>query len=86
MKLRVNGQDWRIARRRAPSDGHDLGSCDWPTKRIYVDEHLTGKRLVETVIHEVAHANLWCLSEEAVEELARTATRLLYKLKAIPRD
>lgn len=61
----------------------DDGSCSPPKHKIrYIDicPSTNGKKLLDTLIHEGIHATLWDLDEEAVVEVARDITNLLWKL------
>jgi len=60
------------------------GLCEAPTnhsseRRIFIAPSLKGKELVETLIHESLHAELWCLDEETVTRVAVEITELLSK-------
>lgn len=65
-------------------DQEKYGSCDhWSTKKpvIRVDSKLTGRILLDTLIHESAHA--WfddLIKEDAIGEFATDVARLVSKL------
>lgn len=65
------------------SPGTDRGLCDAPynkNKHILVHEDLRGEERLEVLIHEMLHAGVWDLAEEAVGETARDIARVLTKL------
>jgi len=83
-RLTINGRKWRIKlvpAREMPRDA--LGDCDHPPgphPTIRVRRNLTQQRLAEVICHEVLHASLPALSEEAVTETARVLGRVLFSL------
>lgn len=59
------------------------GLCDAPStkgKTIKIAKHLEGEERLEVLIHEMLHAGLWDLAEEAVAELAKDLARELTRL------
>jgi hypothetical protein len=75
---------WRILFvPRDELDGDD-GDCDDPTVRgrtIRIADDLAGEELLETLLHECAHAAGWILDErDFVEPFARDVARLLSRL------
>jgi len=83
-RLTINGRKWRIKlvpAREMPRNA--LGDCDHPPgphPTIRVRRNLTQQRLAEVICHEVLHASLPALSEEAVTETARVLGRVLFSL------
>lgn len=62
----IGDQRWKIQRARLRTH---RGDCDITTKTIRVDEQLHGEELVEVLAHEIIHARLWDIDEQAVVEL-----------------
>ena len=46
--------------------------------KILVNPNQTERQLMNTIIHEMAHAFFWNKSEENVSKFANTVTRFLY--------
>ena len=68
---------------------HIRGLCDPPEKKkkaIQIDKKLEGEEKLEVLLHEMLHAGLWDLSEEAVEELATDLARELTKIGYVHKD
>ena len=62
--------------------GNARGSCDPPTKpnkEIKILSSLKGQEKLEVMLHEILHAALWDLDEQAIEETAADAARALWK-------
>lgn len=78
-RITIGGKHWRlvyVAMRNTD------GSCDAPDatgKTIRIARRLKRypRALAETLVHEIVHACLWPLSEEAVEQAAIDIVRLL---------
>lgn len=83
-RLTINGRKWRVRlvpAREMPRDA--LGDCDHPPgphPTIRVRRNLTQQRLAEVIAHEVLHASLPSLSEEAVCDAAAAIGRALFSL------
>jgi hypothetical protein len=61
------------------------GTCDHPktvgkTIQILDNKKISSKRKLEVCIHEVLHAALWDLSEEAVDETSKSIADILWRL------
>jgi hypothetical protein len=70
----IAGQRWKIVRaklRRA------YGECDYDTRTIRIDERVTGRELLDTLIHELVHARWPDLHEQAVIEFSNIAAEVL---------
>lgn len=68
--------------RRVSNLGNARGSCDPPTKpnkEIRIISSLKGQELLEVMLHEILHAALWDLDEQAIEETAEDAARAIWK-------
>jgi hypothetical protein len=85
MKHTINGKRYEIKYTdNIPGDELGLlcGLCDAPDtkgKTIYIRNGLPFKMHIQTLIHETMHACLWCLSEEAVEQIEADLTDVLIK-------
>jgi len=83
-RVSIAGRKWRIRlvpAREMPRDA--LGDCDHPPGRhptIRIRRNLPQRDLLDTAIHEVLHASLPALSEEAVTETAHDIARVLFAL------
>jgi hypothetical protein len=72
---------WEFVRVPRLKNG-DRGECDPPTKKnkqIRILKRLKGEELLEVRIHEIIHAGLWDIDEDAVAELSRDAARAIWK-------
>lgn len=76
--IRIRGQRWRI--RFVPNLGDCEGVCDKPARTIRIALGYPDEQTMDSVIHEVLHAALWDLDEEAVEETANAVSSALAKL------
>ena len=72
----IDGKRWRVRRGAIRSralykgkvvDKHHWGRTYPPTKTITIAWGLTPAQQLQTLVHEVLHASLWDLDEEAVE-------------------
>lgn len=66
---------------KAPKEKHWRGSCDDPCSRspkIHIDPNLPDRDLLNTIIHECIHAELYMLDEEAVGLIGDDLSRILY--------
>lgn len=59
----------------------DLGSCDHKRKTITVPVNGDTKDELDTIIHEVLHAEFPFLVEEYVNRCAKDLSRILWKFK-----
>jgi hypothetical protein len=81
-RFRMAWRRWR----RSPDEvtGGNVGRCDHPNKiscqmNIYPNQEAVD--LLETVLHENAHAALPDVEEEAVDEMCQATMRLLRRMK-----
>jgi hypothetical protein len=80
MRHKIRGKMWNV--RRVPNLGNARGSCDPPTKpnkEIKILSSLRGQEFLEVLLHEILHAALWDLDEEAVSETAEDAARAIWR-------
>ena len=75
---RIRGQRWRI--RFVPNLGDAEGICDKPNRIIRIAKGYPEQNTLDSVIHELIHAALWDLDEEAVAETANSISEALWKL------
>ena len=65
-KIRIRGRWWKIIVGRCNGMGKAEGFCVYDERTIYLKP---GTDLPSTLLHEVAHAALPDINEDAVEEL-----------------
>jgi len=83
MKVKVRGKFWNLVFTAKGLPENTRGLCDPPTaknKTIRIEPGQTPLLELDTIIHELIHAGLWDLDEEAVEELATDITVILDRL------
>lgn len=71
----IAGQDWKIRFTRLR--GKAAGWCEYDKRKILVDTRLSGVALLETVVHEVLHAEFPWLTEASVTESAADIAKIL---------
>ncbi len=76
--VQIRGQRWRI--RFVPNLGPCEGVCDKPSRTIRIAQGYPEKDTMDSIIHELIHAALWDLDEEAVGETANAISDALWKL------
>ena len=64
--FKINGEEWRIVAvspfhpyLAKPDGGFTVGACDDFTKKIYLNENLTGSFMRKVLCHEIAHAAMF---------------------------
>lgn len=62
--LKIRGDKWKIVIGRPPENKCD-GLCHYATSTIYIRPSADR---IPTIVHEILHACLWDVSEEAIEE------------------
>jgi len=80
MRHKIRGKMWNV--RRVTNLGNARGSCDPPTKpnkEIKILSSLRGQEFLEVLLHEILHAALWDLDEQAVSETAEDAARAIWR-------
>ena len=81
MRVLIRGKVWQLIEQRTLPDGRN-GDCDGPDtkgKQIRILRALSGKPLLDTLVHEVLHAALWDLGEGPVLSLANEVARSLWQ-------
>lgn len=76
--LKIRGQRWRI--RFVPYLGEAEGLCEKPSRTIKIALGKPPQDTMDSIIHEVLHAALWDLDEEAVLTTANAISEALWKL------
>lgn len=85
IRTRIKGQTWRIEFANIGDYGHcEYGSCR-RTRRIRLNPSQSDEDLLDTVIHEMTHAQDWDLDEEAVHQRATEIALVLHRLFRIQR-
>jgi len=84
----IGGKSWRIEYAHIADYGHcEYGSCR-RTRRIRINPNQSDEALLDTLIHEVLHAQDWDLDENAVARRAtemRTAICKMFRVSRIGR-
>ena len=70
--LYIGDRRWKVRRERI---GTHRGDCDITQRVIRADERLQGEELLEVLAHEIIHARLWDIDEQAVLELGQAIAR-----------
>lgn len=76
--LRIRGQRWRL--RFVTHLGENRGVCDKPNRIIRIVSCQEGQMEMDTIIHEILHAALWDLDEEAVHDTANAIAAALWRV------
>lgn len=76
--LKIRGQKWRL--RFVPYLGEAEGVCNKPERTIRIALGKPGHDTMDSIIHEVLHAALWDLDEDAVFTTANAISDALWKL------
>lgn len=80
--IEINGEEWTIRytskiKNRRGNPLTDLGHCVYRTKTIWIRSHQSRESEIDTVLHEVEHAQQPDLSEEAIARNAKEQTAVL---------
>jgi hypothetical protein len=77
----IDGKPWtiRMVPRAKVLDRAD-GSANHRRRVIRIANDLTPDAQVETLLHEIAHARLWDLDEEAIHDLTRAQSSALWPI------
>jgi hypothetical protein len=76
--IKVRGQRWRL--RFVTNLGDNRGICDKPARVIRILSGQDGQMEMDTIIHEILHAALWDLDEEAVGTTANAIAEALWRV------
>lgn len=81
MKVRLNGETWRIIRRGRSRGVKKVHGYTLTDKRaIYLSPQLKGRKLIEIAVHELIHARFIDLDEDSVTEAAEAIALVLHRL------
>jgi len=80
MRFKIRGQYWQIVWSKLPRS--TLGLCDWASRTITIStsKRVKGELELDTICHEILHAAMPDLGEDAIEETASDIARVLTKL------
>jgi hypothetical protein len=85
IRTTIRGDVWRVEFAHIGDYGHcEFGSCR-RTRRIRLSPSQSDGELLDTVIHEMIHAQDWDLSEEAVTQRATEIATVLQRLFDVTR-
>ena len=83
--IRIAGKAWRIEYAPIGDWGHcEYGSCR-RTRRIRINPNQSDGDLLDTLIHEMLHAQDWALSEDAVGPRATEIKTAILRLFDVTR-
>jgi hypothetical protein len=71
-RVKIDGKNWSIRLQKPPSKG-DAGLCVKDDRTIYLCPEEIRTRGIELVCHELIHARLFDIDEDAVEEIGMLA-------------
>ena len=73
--FKINGEEWRIVAvspfhpyLAKPDGSFTVGACDDFTKKIYLNENLTGSFMRKVLCHEIAHAAMFSYNVDLTYE------------------
>lgn len=90
--IKIREEWWPIEIRPDVDNGDSYGHCDSTQKRILIaryrrkdndDVELTQRERVETLLHEIIHAEMPDLSEEAVTRIGESLTAGLFETRIL---
>lgn len=85
IRTTIRDQVWRVEFANIGDFGHcEYGSCR-RTRRIRLSPSQSDAELLDTVIHEMIHAQDWDLSEEAVTQRATEIATVLQRVFEVRR-
>jgi len=85
IRATIRDQVWRVEFAHIGDFGHcEYGSCR-RTRRIRLSPSQSDAELLDTVIHEMIHAQDWDLSEEAVTQRATEIATVVQRLFEVRR-
>lgn len=70
-RVSIDGKAWRIKLQRPPAREAYDGLCVKDDRTIYLHPDAIADRGIELICHELIHARLFDIDEEAVEEIGR---------------
>jgi hypothetical protein len=81
-RTKINGRTWRVQFVEARAMGKDWGRCPHPPGRhptLEIRRSLKGINMLDTLVHEVLHAQRVELDEQAVEETGSAIAKALWR-------
>ena len=78
-KIKIYGKDWAVRFTTTIPKG-EFGYCTSPDhddRHVAINSRLGTDKTVAVICHELAHACLWPIGEEAVEELGEVVAQVL---------
>jgi hypothetical protein len=74
-KLVRSGKTWRI------SADSLAGICIYEDRELSILKRLKGRELLDTLVHELLHAELPGLSHRKVKRVAKSITRMIWSMR-----
>jgi hypothetical protein len=80
MRFKIRGQYWQIVWSKLPRS--TLGLCDWASRTITIStsKRIKGELELDTICHEILHAAMPDMAEEAIDSTATSLARALTRL------
>ena len=75
--MRIRGKKWKVV--ECPRDAEWYGITLFDERAIYIAKGLGKKDLLETIVHESLHACYPDMCEEAVDEGAKSISKMIRK-------
>lgn len=78
-KIKIYGKDWSIRFTTTIPKG-EFGYCTSPDQKdrhVAINSRLGTDKMTAVICHELAHACLWPIGEEAIEELGEVVANAL---------
>lgn len=75
-RVRIDGKLWRVKLQRPPGKTAYDGLCVADDRIIYLHPTAVKSRGIELVAHELVHARLYDIDEEAVDEIGRLTSEV----------
>lgn len=72
-RVTIDGKPWKVKLQRPPGREAYDGLCVKDDRVIYLHPDAIGHRGIELVCHELIHARLFDIDEDAVDEIGRLA-------------
>lgn len=75
-RVKIDGKPWKIKLQRPPGRETLAGLCVKDDRTIYLHPDEIVDRGIELVCHEVTHARLFDIDEDAVDEIGRISAEV----------
>jgi len=87
IRIKLREKYWTVHFKGLRKKDGECTTPHLPQKTIYISNRIKSPiRLLETCIHEIMHACIWDLSEEAVDEIARDMARAISAILTVRKD